>query len=76
MRIGPCVQVDRHTSGVMMGLATIEQLFRNSAAVNWEHDTYRANITCSDVPLDGGEYEEYQVLQYTDKHANRRQLTG
>ena len=56
------------TSGVLTRLALIEQLVNTSGVLSEGRETRRSNLArsngCSDIPILGGEYEEYDGWQY------------
>ena len=60
--------VQSGTSGVLTRLALIEQLVNTSGNLSEGRETRRSNVAwstgCSDIPILGGEYEEYEDRQY------------
>ena len=60
--------VQSGTSGVLTRLALIEQLVNTSGNLSEGRETRRSNVAwstgCSDIPILGGEYEEYEDWQY------------
>ena len=60
--------VESGTSGVLTRLALIEQLVNTSGTLSEGRETRRSNTAwskgCRDIPVFGGEYEEYEDGQY------------
>ena len=60
--------VESGTSGVMTRVVFIEQLVNTSGLLSEGPEARRSNIAwskgCSDIPIFGGEYEEYEAWQY------------
>ena len=60
--------VESGTSGVLTRLALIEQLVNTIGVLSEGRETRRSNIAwskgCSDIPISGDEYEEYEDWHY------------